>query len=360
MLLWLTHYLDQFYSPLSVFYFLTLRAILAVLTALLISLILGPMLIRLLKVRQLGQVIRSCNPQGHKNKAGTPTMGGLLIIFAVLATTLLWADLTNHYVWIAILTLSYFGGIGFIDDWLKISKKNHQGLSAKQKFFWQSFGALSIASILYATASGQAELELIIPLFKEVAIPLGLVYIVLGYFVIVGTSNAVNITDGLDGLAIMPTILIAGALGVFVYTSGHSEIAAYLQIPFIKGSGEMVVFTSAILGSGLGFLWFNTYPAQVFMGDVGSLALGAALGLIALIVRQEIVFFIMSGIFVAETCSVILQVTSYKLHKKRLFKMAPIHHHFELKGMAEPKIIVRFWIITVMLVAIGLSTLKLR
>ena len=360
MLLWLSSYLAQFDTAFGVFHFLTLRATLSTLTALLLSLILGPRLIRLLQAKQLRQVIRTTNPENHFNKTGTPTMGGLLIIFSILITTLLWADLTNRYIWIAILTLSSFGAIGYMDDWQKISRKNHHGLSARCKFFWQSLAALMVVIILYFTAPSQVELELIVPIFKQVAVPLGLFYIIVGYIVLVGSSNAVNITDGLDGLAILPVILIAGALGIFVYASGHREIADYLQIPFIMGSGEMVVFTGAIVGSGLGFLWFNAYPAQVFMGDVGSLTLGALLGLTALIARQEIVFFIMSGIFALETFSVILQVGSYKLRKKRIFRMAPIHHHFELKGLSEPKIIVRFWIITVMLVAIGLATLKLR
>lgn len=360
MLLWLANYLSQFDSSFSVFRFLTLRAMLSILTSLSLSLMLGPVIIRWIKARQWGQVVRATNPEGHTGKKGTPTMGGVLIIFSILITILLWGDLSNRYVWLAMLTIVCFGGIGLIDDGYKISRNDHTGLSVGCKLFWQSVFALAIATLLYLTAPGDAELTLIIPLFKQIAIPLGIFYIVLGYFLLAGSSNAVNITDGLDGLAMLPTIFIAAALGVFVYASGHSEIADYLQIPFIRGSGEMVVFTGAIAGSGLGFLWFNTYPADVFMGDVGSLALGAALGFVALVARQEIVFFIMSGVFVAETLSVILQVGSYKLRKKRIFRMAPLHHHFELKGIPEPKVIVRFWIITVMLVAIGLSTLKLR
>ena len=360
MLLWLAEYLSDFYKPFSVFQYLTLRGILAVLTALLISLIAGPKVIRLVNRLQMGQAIRSDGPKSHLEKAGTPTMGGSLILIAIFVSSLLWSDLSNRYVWVVMAVTFCFGLIGWIDDYRKVVEKNPRGLPARWKYFWQSVVGLAAAIFLYATVQSPADLELIVPFFKDVAIYLGPLFIVLTYFVIVGTSNAVNLTDGLDGLAILPTVLIAGALGVFAYLTGHFQFASYLHIPYIAGAGELLIFTAAICGAGLGFLWFNTYPAMVFMGDVGSLALGAALGVIAVIVRQEIVLMIMGGVFVMETLSVILQVGSYKLTGKRIFRMAPLHHHYELKGWPEPRVIVRFWIITVMLVLIGLATLKLR
>ncbi len=360
MLLWLAEYLAQYTHAFSVFQYLTFRAIVSVLTSLGLAMLLGPLMIERLRYYQIGQSVRSDGPKSHLSKAGTPTMGGALILMAIVIATLLWADLRNKYVWVVLIVTLIFGAVGWVDDYRKVVQKNSRGLPAKWKYFWQSVAGLGAASFLYYTASTPAETELIVPFFKNVAIQLGIFYIVLTYFVIVGTSNAVNLTDGLDGLAILPTVLVGGALGIFAYVTGHAKFSEYLLIPYIQGVGELIVIAGAIVGAGLGFLWFNTYPAQVFMGDVGALALGATLGLIAVIVRQEIVLFVMGGVFVMETVSVILQVGSFKLTCKRIFKMAPIHHHFELKGWAEPKVIVRFWIITVILVLIGLSTLKLR
>jgi len=360
MLRYVADWLTQYYSGFNVFSYLTLRAILAALTALLISFLIGPVVIRKLAEHQVGQRVRSDGPQTHLTKAGTPTMGGALILVAISVATLLWADLSNRFVWITLGVTIAFGLIGFWDDYLKLVIGNSRGLIARYKYFWQSVAGLGAAVALYATAKTPIETTLIVPFFKDVLIPLGPFFVVLAYFVIVGSSNAVNLTDGLDGLAIMPAVLVAGALGVFAYASGNVVFANYLGIPYVAGSGEVLVFCTAIFGAGLGFLWFNTYPAQVFMGDIGALALGAALGVVAVIVRQEIVLFIMGGVFVMETVSVILQVGSFKLRGKRIFRMAPIHHHFELKGWAEPKVIVRFWIITVILVLVGLATLKLR
>ncbi len=360
MLLLLAEYLTRFHSGFNVFSYLTLRAILAVITALAIALLVGPGLIERLTHHQIGQRVRDDGPQSHLPKAGTPTMGGTLILVAIAVSTLLWADPRNHYVWIALGVTMAFGLIGFYDDYLKLIVGNSKGLAARYKYFWQSFAGLAAAIALYLLAHSPAETSLYVPFFKHVALPLGVGYIVLTYFVIVGTSNAVNLTDGLDGLAIMPAAMVAGALGIFAYATGNSVFAGYLGIPYIAGVGELLIFCSTIVGAGLGFLWFNAYPAQVFMGDIGALALGAALGVTATIVRQEIVLIIMGGLFVLETVSVILQVASYKLTGKRIFRMAPIHHHFELKGWAEPKVIVRFWIISLILVLAGLGTLKLR
>ncbi|MEF3193047.1 MAG: phospho-N-acetylmuramoyl-pentapeptide-transferase [Halothiobacillaceae bacterium] len=352
--------LSHYYSGFNVFQYITLRAILGVLTALAIALLVGPWMIRKLAELKFGQQVRTDGPQTHLSKSGTPTMGGALILVAITAATLLWGNLSNRYVWVVLLVTLAFGVVGWMDDWLKISKKNSKGLPARWKYFWQSVIGLTAAIYLYASAQTPVETGLIIPMLKDVLIPLGFGYVVLTYFVIVGASNAVNLTDGLDGLAILPTVLVAGALAVFAYLTGNIKFAAYLGIPYVSGVGELVVFCAAIVGAGLGFLWFNTYPAQVFMGDVGALALGAALGTVAVMVRQEIVLFIMGGVFVLETVSVMLQVASFKLTGKRIFRMAPIHHHFELKGWPEPKVIVRFWIITVVLVLIGLATLKVR
>lgn len=360
MLLLLTSILSKHYTFFAVFNYLSLRAILGVLTALAISLLIGGKVIRLLQGLQMEQAIRNDGPESHLTKIGTPTMGGALIIFSICISTLLWGDLTNQYVWVVLAVTLAFGLIGWVDDYRKVVEKNSRGLASRWKYFWQSVCGLLVAVYLYYSASTPIETSLIVPLFKDVIIPLGLFYIVLTYFVIVGTSNAVNLTDGLDGLAILPTVLVGGALGLFAYLTGNVRFAEYLLIPYVEGSGELIIFCSALVGAGLGFLWFNTYPAQIFMGDVGALALGAALGTIAVIVRQEIVLFIMGGVFVMETVSVILQVASYKLTKRRIFRMAPIHHHFELKGWAEPKVIVRFWIITVCLVLIGIATLKVR
>ncbi|HSP57674.1 MAG TPA: phospho-N-acetylmuramoyl-pentapeptide-transferase [Halomonas sp.] len=360
MLLYLADFLAQFFSAFNVFNYLTLRMILGTLTALTLCLWLGPIMIRRLVERQIGQAVRDDGPQSHLSKAGTPTMGGAMILMAIAVSTLLWGDLDNHYVWIVLAVTLGFGGIGWVDDYRKVVEKNPRGLPARWKYFWQSLIGLSAAVVLYATAASPAETSLIVPLFKDFVMPLGLFYIVLTYLVIVGSSNAVNLTDGLDGLAIMPTVLVAMGLAIFAYASGNVVFADYLQIPMIPGAGELAVFCATISGAGLGFLWFNTYPAQVFMGDVGALALGAALGVVAVIVRQEIVLFIMGGIFVMETVSVILQVGSYKLTGRRIFRMAPLHHHYELKGWPEPRVIVRFWIITVVLVLVGLATLKVR
>ncbi|MDH3354684.1 MAG: phospho-N-acetylmuramoyl-pentapeptide-transferase [Chromatiales bacterium] len=360
MLLYLFDYLSQFHSGFNMFQYLTLRAILGTLTALLIALLIGPKFIRKLSHHQVGQFVRDDGPESHLSKSGTPTMGGLLILFSITISTLLWADLENRFIWIVLLTTLAFGLVGGIDDLKKVANKHSDGLKARHKYLWQSILALTAAVVLYLTAHVPAELELILPFFKNFVLPLGLGYILLTYFVIVGSSNAVNLTDGLDGLAIMPTVMVAGALGIFAYATGHLYYSDYLAIPYVPGVGEVAVICGAIVGAGLGFLWFNTYPAQVFMGDVGSLGLGAALGIIAVVVRQEFVLFIMGGVFVMETVSVILQVASFKLTGKRIFRMAPIHHHFELKGWEEPKVIVRFWIITVFLVLLGLATLKIR
>lgn len=360
MLLLLTDYLSQYFTFFTVFNYLSLRAILGVLTAFIIALIIGGPVIRMLQNLQIGQAVRDDGPQSHLSKAGTPTMGGAMIIFSIAVSTLLWGDLSNQYVWVVLIVMLAFGAIGWVDDYRKVVEKNPRGLPGKWKYLWQSVFGLIAAIYLYSNATTPAETSLIVPVFKDVVIPLGIFYVVLTYFVIVGTSNAVNLTDGLDGLAILPTVLVGGALGVFAYLTGNVRFAEYLLIPYVGGVGEIIVFCAALVGAGLGFLWFNTYPAQVFMGDVGSLALGAALGVIAVIVRQEIVLFIMGGVFVMETVSVILQVGSYKLTKRRIFRMAPIHHHFELKGWAEPKVIVRFWIITVCLVLVGFATLKVR
>ncbi len=360
MLLWLSEWLTQYFHAFHVFQYLTLRAILGTLTALVLALFMGPAIIRQLSSHRFGQVVRDDGPQSHFSKAGTPTMGGTLILISILLTTLLWSDLSNRYVWLLLLVTLGFGAIGYRDDYLKLILRHSRGMPARQKYLCQSILGLGAACYLYFTATLPAETQLLFPFFKNISLAMGPFFIVLAYFVIVGSSNAVNLTDGLDGLAIMPSVMISGALGVFAYAAGNSHFAAYLAIPYVPGTGEIVVFCGALVGAGLGFLWFNTYPAQVFMGDVGALALGAALGTIAVIVRQEIVFFLMSGIFVLETVSVILQVASFKLTGKRIFKMAPIHHHFELKGWPEPRVIVRFWIITFVLVLCGLATLKLR
>ena len=361
MLLYLTEYLTQFESGFNVFSYLTMRAILGALTALLIALIVGPWMIRRLSFHQIGQRVREYGPQSHLPKAGTPTMGGTLILVAIIISTVLWANPANRFVWIVLGVTTAFGLIGFIDDYRKLALGDTRGLPARWKYFWQSIAGVVAAVVLYVSAVNPAvEHSLLIPFFKDLLLPLGVFYVVFVYFVIVGTSNAVNLTDGLDGLAIMPTVLVGGALGLFCYVTGNVVYSEYLGIPYIAGTGEVLVFCTALVGAGLGFLWFNTYPAQVFMGDVGALALGAALGTVAVIVRQELVLFVMGGVFVIETVSVILQVASFKLTGRRLFRMAPLHHHFELKGWAEPKVIVRFWIITVILVLVGLATLKLR
>ncbi len=360
MLLWLTHLLRGHFHGLRVFDYLSFRSIVSALTALLVVLLLSPRMIQYLYQLQIGQSIRQNGPKSHLKKSGTPTMGGILIIIAIIISMLLWGDLSNHYVWVVLLVTLGFAVIGWVDDYFKVIRRNSQGVLARVKFFWQSLVGILAVCFLYFMATNPAETALTVPFLKGMMPQLGLFYIVLGYFVIVGSSNAVNLTDGLDGLALLPTVLIAVALGVFAYITGNRIFSEYLAIPHIAGIGEIAVFCSAIVGAGLGFLWYNTYPAQVFMGDVGSLALGAALGVVAIVVRQELVFLLMSGVFVAETCSVILQVVGYKLTGRRIFRMAPLHHHFELKGWPEPKVIVRFWIVTVILVLLGLATLKLR
>jgi phospho-N-acetylmuramoyl-pentapeptide-transferase len=361
MLLWLFQQLGQDIRAFNVFNYLTLRAVMATLTALTISFIVGPAVIRKLTALKIGQSVRSDGPQTHLVKAGTPTMGGALILVSVIVTTLLWADLSNDYVWVALLTLVGFGVIGWVDDWRKVVEKNSRGLPSRWKYFWQSVIGLAVAVYLWHTASLPAHTELIIPFLKHATLTLSAAaFIALTYFVIVGSSNAVNLTDGLDGLAILPTVMVASALAIFAYVAGNAVFSKYLGVPFVPGAGELAIFCAAMAGAGLAFLWFNAYPAEVFMGDVGALALGAALGVVAVIVRQEIVLFIMCGVFVVETLSVVVQVASFKLTGKRVFRMAPIHHHYELKGWKENQVVVRFWIISMMLVLIGLSSLKLR
>jgi len=360
MFLTLAEYLQQFDSGFAVFQYITLRAILGTITALVLSLLIGPMMIRKLSSYKIGQHIRDDGPQSHLSKAGTPTMGGAMILVAIAITTLLWSDLSSEKVWLVLLVTLSFGLIGGVDDYKKLVYGNSKGLSAKVKYFWQTVVGFAAAYFIFTSAKTPIETTLIVPFVKDALIPMGGAFVVLAYLVIVGSSNAVNLTDGLDGLAIMPTVMVAGALGVFAYLTGHSTFANYLGIPYVSGVGELTIFCGALVGAGLGFLWFNTFPAMVFMGDVGALALGAALGVVAIYVRQELVLVIMGGIFVMETVSVILQVGSYKLTGKRIFRMAPIHHHFELKGWPEPRVIVRFWIITVVLVLIGLASLKVR
>ena len=389
MLLELAQWLARDLRAFNVFNYITLRAVLACLTALAISLIAGPMVIRKLTAYKIGQSVRDDGPQTHLAKAGTPTMGGALVLIAILITTLLWADLTNRFVWVVLIVTFGFGAVGWVDDYRKVVYRNPKGLSARAKFFWQSLVGLAAAVYLAFAVSVpasdkilelfmawlgsgfQLELpsraDLIVPFFKDIAYPLGVWgFILLTYFVIVGTSNAVNLTDGLDGLAIMPAVMIGSALGIFAYVVGNSVYSKYLLFPYIPGAGELIVFCAALAGAGLGFLWFNAYPAEVFMGDVGALAIGAALGTVAVITRQEIVLFIMGGVFVVETLSVMLQVGWFKYTKRRygqgrrILRMAPLHHHFEESGWKETQVVVRFWIITMMLVLFGLSTLKLR
>ena len=360
MLLWLTDYLTTIDSGFAVFRYLTLRTILGVLTSLFISLLFGPYLIRQLTSKQIGQSVRDDGPETHLEKSGTPTMGGSLILISIAISTLCWADPGNRYVWVVLLVTLSFGVIGLIDDYRKVNYNNSKGLRAKFKYGLQSIIAMVAAIYLYQMADIPAETELIVPFVKSLAFNLGWLYVVLSYFVIVGSSNAVNLTDGLDGLAILPTVMVAGALGIFAYATGNYRFADYLGIPYIPGVGEVAIFCGAMVGAGLGFLWFNTYPAQVFMGDIGALSLGAALGIVAVVIRQELALFIMGGVFVIETVSVILQVGSYKLTGKRIFRMAPLHHHYELRGWPEPRVIVRFWIITVILVLVGLASLKIR
>lgn len=360
MLVWLAEILVHKFSVFNVFSYLTFRAIVGLLTALAIALWMGPHLIAYLQKMQIGQVVRSEGPESHFSKRGTPTMGGLLILFSISVSVLLWARLDNPYVWCVLLVLVGYGIVGFVDDYRKVVRKDTRGLIARWKYFWQSVIALIVAFSMYAVGKDTAATQLVVPFFKDVMPQLGVLYILLAYFVIVGTSNAVNLTDGLDGLAIMPTVFVAAGFALVAWATGNVNFASYLHIPFLPHAGELVIVCTAIVGAGLGFLWFNTYPAQVFMGDVGSLALGGALGTIAVLLRQEFLLVIMGGVFVVETLSVILQVGSFKLRGQRIFRMAPIHHHYELKGWPEPRVIVRFWIISLMLVLIGLATLKVR
>ena len=361
MLLELAQWLAKDMRVFNVFNYITLRAVLACLTSLVISFVVGPAMIRKLTAYKIGQSVRDDGPQTHLIKAGTPTMGGALILVSIVVTTLLWADLENRFVWIVLLVTVGFGAVGWVDDYRKVVHRNPKGLSARAKLFWQSVVGITAACYIAFSSNLPAQTMFIVPFFKEVAYPLGVVgFIAMTYCVIVGTSNAVNLTDGLDGLAIMPTVMVGSALGIFAYVAGNAVFAKYLAFPYIPGAGELMVICAAIAGAGLAFLWFNAYPAEVFMGDVGALALGAALGTIAVIVRQEIVLFIMGGVFVIETLSVIIQVASFKMTGKRVFRMAPLHHHYELKGWKENQVVVRFWIITMMCVLVGLSTLKLR
>lgn len=361
MLFYLTEYLAEFQSGFNVFSYLSMRAILGALTALTISFVIGPRMISRLSMNQAtGQPVRKDGPDSHLLKTGTPTMGGAMILTAIVISTVLWADLENRFIWVVVFVTLAFGVVGYIDDYKKLILQDSAGMSVRQKLFWQSLIAIIAAVALYLMATDEISTSLLIPYFKDLWLPLGAFQIVVTFLFIVGFSNAVNLTDGLDGLAIMPTVLVGGALGVFAYVTGNTNFSEYLGIPYVAGTGEILVFCASLTGAGLGFLWFNTYPAQVFMGDIGALSLGAALGVVAVVVRQEIVLAIMGGVFVVETMSVMIQVASFKLTGKRVFRMAPLHHHFELKGWAEPKVIVRFWIITVILVLIGLASLKIR
>ena len=389
MLLMLAQWLQEDFSFFRVFNYITFRAVMATVTALLIGLAAGPWVIRKLTALKMGQAVRTDGPQTHLVKSGTPTMGGVLILIGIFVSCILWADLSNRFIWIVMIVTFGFGLVGCVDDYRKVAYKDPKGMASREKFFWQTLIGLFAAIYLAFSVSEvnnlkvlqlffdwlrsgfalnlPAKSNLLIPFIKEVSYPLGVLgFIILSYLVIVGSSNAVNLTDGLDGLVIMPVILVGAALGAFAYVMGNAIYAKYLLFPYIPGAGELMIFCGAMGGAGLAFLWYNTHPAQVFMGDVGALALGGALGTIAVIVRQEIVLFVMGGIFVAETVSVMLQVFWFKYTKKRygegrrIFRMAPLHHHFELGGWRETQVVVRFWIITILLVLIGLSSLKLR
>jgi len=367
MLLEFFKWLAQDYGSFSVFNYISLRAVLAVITSLVVSFLFGPWFIKKLGHYSFGQYIRTDGPEGHLVKSGTPTMGGGLILIAVLISSLLWSDLTNNLVWLLIVVIVGFGFIGLLDDYSKIKNKKSDGLGALQKYLLQSFLGLGVAIYLLLSSTTPQETELLVPFFKDLSIPIGLTgFLVLTYIVIVGSSNAVNLTDGLDGLAIMPVVMVISALGIFAYLTGNSIFSSYLNIPYINGAGELTIFCAAIVGAGLGFLWFNAYPAEVFMGDLGSLSLGAVMGTLAVIVRQEIILMIMAGLFVVETLSVVLQVSYFRYTKKRygvgkrIFLMAPLHHHYEKKGWKETQVVIRFWIITMMLVLIGLASLKIR
>ncbi|WP_395479865.1 phospho-N-acetylmuramoyl-pentapeptide-transferase [Candidatus Curculioniphilus buchneri] len=360
MLICLSEYLIKFYSGFNVFFYLTFRAIISLLTALFLSLCMGPCLISWLHKLQIDQVVRINGPESHFRKCGTPTMGGLLILMSIIISVLMWSYPFNPYIWYVLFVLVGYGVIGFVDDYRKVSSKDTKGLSPRWKYFWQSIIALMISVVMFTSNKTTLTTQLVVPFFKDIMPQLGVWYIVMAYFVIVGTSNAVNLTDGLDGLAIVPTIFIASGMALVAWATSNVNFANYLHIPHVCFASELVVVCTAIVGAGLGFLWFNTYPAMVFMGDVGSLALGGALGVIAVLLRQELLLLIMGGVFVVETLSVILQVGSFKLLGQRLFRMAPIHHHYELRGCPEPRVIVRFWILSLILVLIGLATLKVR
>ena len=361
MLIYIAEFLQQYITGFNVFQYTTFRAVMAALTALVFSLLLGPWSIRKLTALKVGQAVRTDGPQTHLVKNGTPTMGGSLILTSITVATLLWGNLGNAYIWILLIVLLATGALGFYDDWRKVVYKDPNGVSAKFKMVWQSTVALGAGLTLFFLAANSANNILIVPFFKQIALPLGVAgFLILSYLTIVGTSNAVNLTDGLDGLASFPVVMVAGGLAVFAYVTGHAQFAEYLQLPYVKGANEVMIFCAAMCGACLGFLWFNAYPAQVFMGDVGALALGAALGTVAVIIRQEFVLVIMGGLFVVEALSVMLQVGWYKKTKKRIFLMAPIHHHYEQKGWKETQVVVRFWIITIILVLVGLSTLKIR
>ena len=367
MLLEFFRWLAEDFGAFNVFNYISLRAVLAVITSLIVSFMLGPWFIKKLGDYSFGQYIRSDGPEGHLEKSGTPTMGGGLILISVLTSSLLWGDLSNKFMWLLIIVILGFGLIGLVDDYSKIKNKHADGLSAMQKYFFQSLLGAGVAFYLFYSSSTPQEIELLIPFFKDLTMPIGMVgFVLLTYVVIVGSSNAVNLTDGLDGLAIMPVVMVISALGIFAYLSGNVIFSSYLSIPYIEGAGELTIFCAAIAGAGLGFLWFNAYPAEVFMGDLGSLSLGAAMGTMAVVVRQEIVLMIMAGVFVVETVSVALQVGYFRYTKKRygkgkrVFLMAPLHHHYEKKGWKETQVVVRFWIITMMLVLIGLASLKIR
>ncbi len=367
MLLEFFRWLAEDFGAFNVFNYISLRAVLAVITSLVVSFMLGPWFIKKLGDYSFGQYIRADGPEGHLKKSGTPTMGGGLILISVLTSSLLWGDLSNRYMWLLIIVIVGFGLIGLVDDYSKIKNKHADGLSAPQKYFLQSMLGIGVAIYLLYSSSTPQETELLIPFFKDLALPIGMTgFVLLTYIVVVGSSNAVNLTDGLDGLAIMPVVMVISALGIFAYLSGNTIFSSYLSIPYIEGAGELTIFCAAIAGAGLGFLWFNAYPAEVFMGDLGSLSLGAAMGTLAVIVRQEIVLMIMAGVFVVETVSVALQVSYFRYTKKRygqgkrIFLMAPLHHHYEKKGWKETQVVVRFWIITMMLVLIGLASLKIR
>jgi phospho-N-acetylmuramoyl-pentapeptide-transferase len=361
MLYWLTHIWQEHYHALRVFQYLTFRSILAALTALFVGLYFGPKTINWLRKMQIGQMVRNDGPSSHFSKAGTPTMGGILILFSITIATLLWADLSQVNVWLVLAVTWGFGLLGWYDDYKKLVLKNSKGVSARGKLLTQSLISIAAVSYIYFTATAPIHTQLVVPFFKNCLIDLGWIFPIFAFLVIVGSSNAVNLTDGLDGLAILPIVMVSGALGIFAYIASNQMHAHYLAIPYVPNTQELTIFCASIVGAGLGFLWYNAYPAQIFMGDVGSLSLGAAIGLVAVLVRQELILVLMGGLFVIETLSVILQVSYFKYTGgKRLFKMAPLHHHFELSGWTEPKVIVRFWIITVVLVLMGLATIKLR